>query len=130
MSATWKYDEPEVENVTRGRSPSVTCSTEGRHNFHIPRTTVCHMFCRALSFDTAQLMTPLCLHCGMPRLHATPIHGSGSGPRVAAYNTAAAFLHFVTFTTKHGSTSDKACSRLLGSRCVQANAHRQPRSRF
>jgi len=41
----WKYDEPEVENVTRGRSPSVT--------FH-PRVVIismsherlCVMFCR------------------------------------------------------------------------------------
>ena len=30
VSGTWKYDEPEVENVTRGRSLSVTFSTEGR----------------------------------------------------------------------------------------------------
>ena len=36
---------PEVENVARGRSPSVTFSIEGHHNFHVPRTTVCHMFC-------------------------------------------------------------------------------------
>jgi len=34
---------PEVENVTRGRSPSVTFSTEGRHNFHVPRTTVSYV---------------------------------------------------------------------------------------
>jgi len=27
---TWKYDEPEVENVTRGRTKTVTFSTEGR----------------------------------------------------------------------------------------------------
>jgi len=38
VGGTWKYDEPEVENVTRGCSPSVTFlrphvtfSTEGRH---------------------------------------------------------------------------------------------------
>jgi len=30
VSGTWKYDEPEGENVTRGRSPSVTFSAEGR----------------------------------------------------------------------------------------------------
>jgi len=30
VSGTWKYDEPKVENVTRGRSPSVTFSAEGR----------------------------------------------------------------------------------------------------
>ena len=29
VSGIWKYDEPEVENVTPGRSPSVTFSTEG-----------------------------------------------------------------------------------------------------
>jgi len=28
---TLKYDEPEVENVARGLSPSVTCSTERHH---------------------------------------------------------------------------------------------------
>jgi len=72
-----------------------------------------------------------------------PIHSRGVGPHIAAYNTAAAaanaaaaagpwpcgrpiFLNFVTFSTKHGSTLDKAYSRLLGSRYVQANAHCQP----
>ena len=30
VSGTWKYDEPEVENVTRERCSSVTFSTEGR----------------------------------------------------------------------------------------------------
>ena len=73
----------------------------------------------------------------------TPIHGR---PHVAAYNTAAAaanaaaagpwpggrpiFLNVVTFSTKHGSTSDKAYSRLLGPRYVHANAHRQLQSHF
>ena len=28
---TLKYDEPEFENVTRGRSRNVTFSTEGNH---------------------------------------------------------------------------------------------------
>jgi len=42
----------------------------------------------------------------------------------------AIFLNFVTFSTKHGSISDKACVRLLGSRYVHANAHRRPWSRF
>ena len=28
---TLKYDEPEVENIARGRSPSATFSTEGHH---------------------------------------------------------------------------------------------------
>ena len=42
----------------------------------------------------------------------------------------AIFINFVTFSTKHGSTLDKACVRLLGSRYVQANAHRWPRSHF
>jgi len=40
------------------------------------------------------------------------------------------FLNFVTFSTKHGWTLDKACSRPLGSRYVHANAHRRPWSRF
>jgi len=31
MSVTFKYDEPEVENVARGRSPGATFSTEGHH---------------------------------------------------------------------------------------------------
>ena len=31
VSRTWKYDEPEVENVTRERSPSVTFPTKDRH---------------------------------------------------------------------------------------------------
>ena len=42
----------------------------------------------------------------------------------------AIFINFVTFSTKHGSTLDKACVRLLGSRYVHANAHRRPQSRF
>jgi len=29
VSGTWKYDEPEVENVTRGRSPRLKMSHEG-----------------------------------------------------------------------------------------------------
>jgi len=41
----------------------------------------------------------------------------------------AIFLNFVAFSTKHGSTSDKACVRRVGSRYVHANAHRRPRSR-
>ena len=36
------------------------------------------------------------------------------------------FFNFVTFSIKHGSTADKAYSRLLGSRYVHANAHRRP----
>ena len=40
------------------------------------------------------------------------------------------FLNFVTFSTKHESTSDKAYSRLLGSCYVHANAHRRPWSRL
>ena len=51
MSGSWKY---EFENVTRGRSLSVTFSTEGRHNFHVPRTTVCHMFCRMASYKNLE----------------------------------------------------------------------------
>ena len=41
---TLKYDEPEVESVTRRRSPSVTFSTEGHHisMFNVARTTVLH----------------------------------------------------------------------------------------
>jgi len=31
VSTTFKYDEPEVENVARGRSPSATFSTEVYH---------------------------------------------------------------------------------------------------
>jgi len=30
VSGRWRYDEPEVENATLGRSPSVTSSSEGR----------------------------------------------------------------------------------------------------
>ena len=31
MNATFKYDEPGVENVTRGRNPSATFLTEVHH---------------------------------------------------------------------------------------------------
>jgi len=54
---------------------------------HSPQT-------RALSFDTPQLLSPLCLHRGMPGSTptCTPIHSTGGGPHAAAwaYNTAAA----------------------------------------
>jgi len=45
---TLKYDEPEVENVARGRSPSATFLTENRESpyFNVALTTVLHMFCR------------------------------------------------------------------------------------
>jgi len=43
---TLKYDEPETENVTRGRSPSATFTTEGSSYINVARTTVLHMFCR------------------------------------------------------------------------------------
>ena len=38
---TLKYDEPEVKNVARRRSPSVTFSTEGHqvHNVEIAHVT-------------------------------------------------------------------------------------------
>ena len=61
VSGTWKYDDPrlnmshEVEYVTRGHSPSVTFSTQGRHNFHAPRTTVCHMFCRMANYNNLEI---------------------------------------------------------------------------
>jgi len=46
---TLKYDEPETENVTRGRSPSATFTTEGSSYINVARTTVLHMFCRMTS---------------------------------------------------------------------------------
>ena len=52
--------------------------------------------------------------------------GSGVQPNKAARFTGLyIFFNFVTFSTKQGSTLDKAYSRLLGSRCVHANAHRR-----
>jgi len=55
VSGTWKYDEPEVENVTRGCSLSLTFSTEGSSYFHVPRMTVCHMFCRMTNYKNLEL---------------------------------------------------------------------------
>jgi len=40
------------------------------------------------------------------------------------------FIYFLPSVRKLGSTSDKAYSRLLGSRYVHAHAHRRPRSHF
>jgi len=71
-------------------------------------------------------------------MHAYPQQGRGPHVAAWAYDTAAAaatmalaglsgrpiFVNFVTFSTKHGSTSNKAYSRLSGSRYVHANAHR------
>ena len=100
---------------------------------------------RALWSDRPQLSLPLCLHHGMPgftpRLHAHPSTAGAAGRTLLPGLTTQPlleclssirpiFLNFVTFSTKHGSTSDKACSRPLGSRYVHANAHRRPRSRF
>ena len=42
---TLKYDEPEVENVTRGRSRRATFSTEGYH-ISVLHERPCFMFCR------------------------------------------------------------------------------------
>ena len=89
---------------------------------------------------------PLCLHHGMqgstPRLHALPSTAGAAGrtllpglrtqppqPLLLLLECFSCvrhiFLNFVTFSTKHGSTSDKAYSRLLESRSAHANAHRQ-----
>ena len=40
---TVKYDEPEVENVARGHSPSATFSTEG-HHISVSHERQCFMF--------------------------------------------------------------------------------------
>jgi len=42
---TLKYDEPEVENVARWRSPNATFSTEG-HHISMSHERPCFMFCR------------------------------------------------------------------------------------
>ena len=47
---TLKYDEPEVENVARGRSPSATFSTEGHHIcLRSPVQTVGGEMCAAIT---------------------------------------------------------------------------------
>ena len=48
VSATFnfKYDEPEVKNVTSGCSLSATFSTSGSSYLNVARTTVLHLFCR------------------------------------------------------------------------------------
>jgi len=59
------------------------------------------------------------------------MHARGGGLHVAAAaGPWPIFLNFVTFIIKHGSTSDKVCSRLSGSRYVHANAHHEPQSHF
>jgi len=101
-----------------------------------------------LSFDRPQLLSPLCLHRGMlgftPHLHARPSTAGAAGRTLLLGLTTQPpqplleclssirpiFLNFVTFSTKHGSTSDKACTRLLGSCCVYAKARCWPRSHF
>jgi len=47
--------EPEVENVTLGLLPRVAFSTKGLSYFLIPRTTVCHMFCRMANYNNLDL---------------------------------------------------------------------------
>jgi len=41
--------------VTEMWRPEVAFSTEGRHNFDVPRTTLCHMFCRMASYKNLEL---------------------------------------------------------------------------
>jgi len=46
VSVTLKCDEPGVENVARGRSPSATHFQPRSSYFNVARTTVLRMFCR------------------------------------------------------------------------------------
>jgi len=86
-----------VLSCTAGRPPvdRSLCRddyTDVGHASHNPQT-------RALSFDTPQLLSPLCLHRGMPGSTptCTPIHNRGGGSHVApwAYDTAAARLQML-----------------------------------
>jgi len=45
-----KYDEPEVENVARGRSPRATFSTSGSSYFNVTLTTVHNLYNAVLLF--------------------------------------------------------------------------------
>ena len=50
MSGTWKYDEPEVENVTLGCSPSVTFSADGRP-ISMSYEQLCVIFCHMANYN-------------------------------------------------------------------------------
>jgi len=41
--------------MSLGLRRRVTFSTECRHNFHVPRTTVCHMFCHMANYNNLEL---------------------------------------------------------------------------
>ena len=45
VSVTCNYDEPEVENVTRGGSLSATFSTSGSSYLNVELTNMLHLFC-------------------------------------------------------------------------------------
>jgi len=55
VSGIWKYNEPEVENVTRGRSPSVTFLTEGRPIFMSYERMCVIFFYRMANYKNVEL---------------------------------------------------------------------------
>jgi len=70
VSRTWKYDDLRLK-MSRGRSLSVTFSTEGRHNFHVPRMTVCHIFCR---MTVSQSVNQGFFYSGLSNLNHCEVH--------------------------------------------------------
>jgi len=55
VSGIWKYNEPEVENVTRGHSLSVTFSTEGRPIFMSHERMCVIFFYRMANYKNVEL---------------------------------------------------------------------------
>ena len=122
-------DTHTVLSCTAGRHP--VDQSLCHHDYRTPHPTARRLVpCR---------LTPLCLHRGMASIPGSTAHLSTAGARAArcclrlqhsrhsCYDGLSGrpiFVNFVTFSTKHGSTSNKAYSRLSGSRYVHANAHR------
>ena len=48
VSGTWKYDDPSLNMSHEG-------AARGSSYFHVPRTTVCHMFCRLTNYKNGEL---------------------------------------------------------------------------
>jgi len=55
-SSEWdmKYDDPRLKCHTRAQ-PEYDIFNQGSSYFHIPRTTVCHMFCRMANYNNLEL---------------------------------------------------------------------------
>jgi len=76
---TLKYDEPEVENVTRGCKPSATFSTDGHHMSHEGANRVQHFQPTVIIFHCCMTMHVAdwskSRHVTLSIIECSPLHG-------------------------------------------------------